>query len=77
MGGVLPPFRQKGVAAQLAKVQELWVRQQGFRKVVLKTRNCHRGMLIFALKNGFQITNILPKKEIKDYRIILEKQLIN
>lgn len=29
---------------------------------VMKTRNCHQDMLIFALKRDFYITGVSPKK---------------
>ena len=53
MGGVLPAFRRFGVAKKLADVQEDWARQQGYDAITFKTRNQHKGMLIFALKKRF------------------------
>jgi len=76
MGGVLPDFRKLGVAKALADRQELWAQQQGFEKVIFKTRNSHVGMLIFALKNGFQIIDVTPKAQLRDYRILLEKTIV-
>lgn len=73
MGGVLPAFRRQGVATVLAEAQEEWVRQQGFSSILLKTRNCHRDMLIFALKRDFQITGMIPKETIGQSRIWLQK----
>lgn len=75
MGGVLPTYRKEGVAQALAEQQENWACQEGFQKVIFKTRNAHVGMLIFALKNGFQIIAVTPKAQLRDYRILLEKQL--
>lgn len=76
MGGVLPDYRKLHIAQQLAEVQEAWAIKAGFNAIVLKTRNCFRGMLIFALKNGFYIENVEQKEVIEDYRIILRKKLI-
>ncbi|RYU94707.1 GNAT family N-acetyltransferase [Emticicia agri] len=77
MGGVLSDYRKLHIAQQLADAQEDWARQEGFEAIVLKTRNRFRGMLIFALKNGFCIEKVEQKEAIKDYRIILRKKLIN
>ena len=75
MGGVLPAYRQCGVAKALAGVQEEWARDEGFKKVFFKTWNRHKAMLIFSLKNGFDIVKVEPREKIEDFRIILEKQL--
>jgi len=75
MGAVLPAFRQMGVAKALADYQEAWAKQSGFSHVFFKTWNQHKGMLIFALKNGFDIVQVLPREQLTDYRIILQKEL--
>ncbi|MFK7776395.1 MAG: GNAT family N-acetyltransferase [Saprospiraceae bacterium] len=75
MGGILPAFRKKGIAAMLAKKQETWIKQNGFQNVILKTRNKHQGMLIFAIKNNFKIIEIEPKENINEHRILLKKEL--
>ena len=41
MGGVLPNYRGKGVAQQLADEQESWAKQQKYPHVTFKTRNSH------------------------------------
>ena len=58
MGGVLPNFRKSGVAKKLATVQEDWARKNGFQTITFKTRNRLKGMLIFALKNNFNLSLI-------------------
>jgi len=75
MGGVLPKFRKNGIADALAKEQEEWVKQQCFENIILKTRNQHQGMLIFAIKNNFKIIDIEPRENIDEYRILLKKKL--
>lgn len=75
MGGVLPGFRQKGIAKLLAEEQEKWVIRHGYTTISFKTRNSHKGMLIFALKNGFNITGFISKNKIEDSRILLQKKL--
>ena len=75
MGGVLTDYRRLGVARELARQQEDWARDQGFKRIWFKTRNRNRAMLQFAWRNGFNISEVVPKQNILDYRIILEKQL--
>jgi predicted GNAT superfamily acetyltransferase len=75
MGGVLPAYRQAGVARELANVQEAWARQEGFTRIRFKTRNRHKAMLLFGIKNGFGISAVEPREAIEEYRILLEKNL--
>lgn len=75
MGAILPNYRKMGIANALAKKQEAWAKQMGFSHVTFKTRNRLKGMLIFALKNNFNIIGIDKKEGIADYRIILRKKL--
>ena len=75
MGGVLPEYRQQQVARQLAQMQEEWARENGFTSIRFKTRNRHKAMLVFALKNNFQIMVVEPRETVEEYRIILEKSL--
>lgn len=75
MGGVLPVFREQGIASQLADRQEAWARDQGYTGVRLKTRNRFKNMLYFALKRGFDIIQVEQVEQKMDYRIWLEKDL--
>lgn len=75
IGGVLPPFRRAGIAGKLAEAQEIWARQKGYATITFKTRNQHKGMLIFALRNGFDIVGFTPQKERAANRILLQKCL--
>lgn len=73
LGGVLPQFRQNGVAAALAQHQEEWAKSLGFKTIRFKTRNKHIAMLRFSLKRGFKIVDFETKEDINENRIILEK----
>lgn len=76
MGGVLPPFRKHSVAKRLAAFQEAWAMRNGYDRIIFKTRNRHKAMLIFALSNGFHITDVQRDGyTIDEYRIILQKKL--
>ena len=75
MGAVHPNFRKRGIAKALANEQEKWARQQNYPHITFKTRNQHRGMLIFALKNGFNIIGFKEREQIAVNRILLRKNL--
>ncbi|AWV99832.1 GNAT family N-acetyltransferase [Arcticibacterium luteifluviistationis] len=75
MGGVIPKYRQKGIAKALAKEQERIVKEAGFKSISFKTRNYLKAMLIFGIRNGFNITGIEEKKIASENRIILKKKL--
>jgi len=75
MGAVLPNYRRLGVAQLLADEMECWAKQKGYDKITFKTRNQHKGMLIFALKNGFSIVGFKEKETLAANRILLSKAL--
>jgi ribosomal protein S18 acetylase RimI-like enzyme len=75
MGGVLPDFRRRHVARLLAEAQEKWAVAQGYRRITCKTRNRHKAMLLFTLKNGFRITAVETQPDPDENRIWLEKVL--
>ena len=75
MGGVVPKFRKQKIAKKLAAAQEKWAEGRGYSAIIFKTRNYLKPMLIFALQNGFNIIDVIPKEKISNHRIILRKEL--
>ncbi len=77
MGGVIPAYRGQGIAQHLADAQVAWVRKHGYQSIQLKTRNRFKGMLHFALSDGFDLIGLSKEKaeSVADYRILLEKKL--
>lgn len=75
MGGVLPAYRKNHIAKILAEQQERWARANGFNRIIFKTRNRHKAMLIFALSHGFSIIGVDQKQNLDEHRILLEKPL--
>ena len=75
MGGIKPVFRKMGIAKALAEAQENWAKKQGYTTITFKTRNHHKGMLIFAIKNGFDIIGFKEKETLATNRILLRKTL--
>ena len=74
-GGVIPEFRKQRIAKKLADAQEKWAKENQYSAITFKTRNYLKPMLIFALKNGFDIIDVIPKENISNHRIILRKEL--
>lgn len=75
MGAVLPQYRNLSVAKRLATKQETWAKEMGYTKIVFKTRNRLKNMQIFALKNNFDIIEVVKKDSIDEYRIVMQKLL--
>lgn len=75
LGGVMPEFRNYGLAKKMTLIQEEWALENGFEAIRFKTLNRHRAMLTFSINNGFQIFNVKPKDELENYRIELIKYL--
>ncbi len=75
MGGVIPEFRKLRIAKKLADTQEDWAKKRGYTSITCKTRNYLKPMLIFALKNGFNIIDVIPQEKITNNLIILKKLL--
>ena len=62
-------------AYSLANFQEKWSDENGFRSIILKTRQKHGEMIAFSLNRGFIITEetqIIPDEET---RIWMQKSL--
>jgi len=75
LGGVISEYRNQGIAAKLAIRQEEMVKEMGVSKIMFKTQNKFKGMLIFALKNGFSILGTVPFDGGEGFKILLEKNL--
>ena len=74
LGGVLPEYREQGVAQQLLDSQERWVRNQGYTKISVKSMNRYSSMIRFLVKNGYQIVKV-GRFGTKDERIHFQKSL--
>ena len=74
MGGVLPKYRRKGIANNLADHQEIWAKK-GYNSIRIQTREKQNAMLAFAINRGFQITNYNEKTSNSNTRIWMYKPL--
>ena len=75
MGGVLPNYRRKGIANNLADHQETWAKKKGYNSIKLQTRSKHNAMLALAINRGFQITNRNEKISNSNTHIWMSKPL--
>lgn len=75
LGGVLPAYRNKRIALDLHNELEKIARESNYKSIVFKTRNKHKSMLHFGLKQGFDIIDFEAKPESSENRILLKKEL--
>ena len=75
MGGVLPNYRRKGIANNLADRQEDWAKKNGYIAIKMQTREKHKAMLALAINRGFQITNRIENISSSNTRIWMKKPL--
>jgi GNAT superfamily N-acetyltransferase len=75
LGGVLPKYRKMGIAQKLLNKMEDWCRERNYEVLEFKTFNQHKGMLIFSIKNGFEIVDVRYSEKDDRRRIILQKLL--
>ena len=71
IGGVNPDYRAQGLAAELLHRQEAWCSERGFQRVRVKSENRFRGMLIFLLKNGYEIRAVNGRGQIEFEKTLL------
>ena len=75
LGGVLPAYRQSGIAQRLLVAQEQWARAEGYHRLQVKTRNSFPGMLQLLIKNRYYVIGLEKKGPPLEYRLLLEKAL--
>lgn len=72
MAGVEKEYRRMGALTQLMNYQKKWAKDNGYKKLKIKTRNSRREMLYFLVNNGFNFTSVEEKEDINENRINLE-----
>ena len=58
LGGVIPAYRNSGVAQSLLDFQEDWVKISGFKSMSVKSMNRFPSMLRLLIKNGYKIKSV-------------------
>jgi GNAT superfamily N-acetyltransferase len=75
-GGVLPPYRRRGIALALLHRMMDEARGLGYRRFAFDTfPNKHAGMTVLGLAEGFAVTAAGYNAAYKDYRLRFEKAL--
>ena len=76
VGGVRTKWRRQGIASKLAERLEEIVREKGVDVIRMKTWNRFRGMLLFAIRDGFDIVDVEREANAStELKIVLEKKL--
>jgi len=77
LGGVIPEYRNLGLAQQLLQAQESWARESGYQHIEVKTLNRFPSMLAMLTACRYQITNMTQATDnIENNKIELQKSLI-
>ena len=75
VSGVDPNYRRKGIHTEMMNKFELYAKKHGYNKVTLKTMNNKREMLSYMVKNNWNFTKVIPKTDIMENEILLEKKI--
>ena len=75
MGGILPKYRQLGIAEKLSEYQEQWAIKIGYLRIIVKTRRKNKAMIKFLQKHGFIQMGIIFYNPDGETRILYEKKL--
>ncbi|MCK4872749.1 MAG: GNAT family N-acetyltransferase [Phycisphaerales bacterium] len=71
--GVVPPYRRCGIATQLMRAAEDWVRTKGHHCMRFECYNRHRSMMHFAIASDYDIVGIRWDADRSDNLIIFER----
>lgn len=75
LGGVLPEFRQIGIANLLTEKQELWAKTKGFHSIKVKSMNRFQAMLQMLIKNHYHIIGYEDLGSSANSKIIFQRKL--
>lgn len=56
--GILPEYRQAGIASQLMEAMAAWAREHAYRVLRFECYNRHRPMLRLAIKQNFDVVGV-------------------
>lgn len=75
LGGVLPQYRQQGIATALRLHQEAWAKQSGYRSIQVKSMNRYPNMLHLLISSDYQIVGYEQGPSQASGKILFSKQL--
>lgn len=73
--GVLPEFREAGVASQLADAAHAWAAEHDYSLMRFECQNQHRAMLQMAITQGFDIVGVRWDSDRNANLVIFEKTI--
>ena len=76
LAGVIPSFRNQGVASALQQQQEIWAKQAGFKGLSVKSMNRYPHMLRLLIANQYQIIGYAKNNDPFDGKILFYKSFV-
>lgn len=73
--GVLPEFREAGVASQLADAAHAWAAEHDYSLMRFECQNQHRAMLQMAITQGYDIVGVRWDSDRNANLVIFEKAI--
>ncbi|WP_299494528.1 GNAT family N-acetyltransferase [uncultured Shewanella sp.] len=58
LGGVRPEYRNAKCAQEMLIYQENWIKEQGYKRVKVKSMNRFSSMLCMLIRNGYDIERV-------------------
>jgi GNAT superfamily N-acetyltransferase len=75
-GGVLPPYRRRGLARRMLHLMMETAARRGFTTFSYDTfPNLYKPMLILGLQEGFNVTNVEWNARYNDWQMRLTKEI--
>ncbi len=75
LAGVDYRYRRLGALTKMFDYFSVWVEEEGYICITIKTRNDKRNMLSYLIKNGWNFTKVEEKEDILKNEIYLIKEL--
>ncbi|WP_299796861.1 GNAT family N-acetyltransferase [uncultured Shewanella sp.] len=78
LGGVIPEYRNLGLAQSLLQAQESWARENNYQYIEVKTLNRFSSMLAMLTASRYQIIDMTQKTDkVEDNKIRLQKSILS
>lgn len=75
LGGVIPDYRNQGIATALRQYQEQWVQESGYNAIAVKSMNRYPNMLHLLISSGYQIIGYETGNNEAEGKIVFHKVL--
>jgi len=64
-----------GILSKMMRIYEEYAKKNNYKEITIKTDNSKREMLNYLVKNNWNLVDVITKGDIKDYEIILKKEI--